>query len=144
MHVTFLVPPGHGHLNPTLGVAAELVERGHRVTYPVPATLTGAIEAVGAEPVLYDPPMHRLSGPPRHLTGSFLATFQLLLLEALAMAPVLEKRVAGNPPDLISFDSMGPYAARVLSQLCCLCSPGDRSALAYSTVMEFSADFGEL
>ncbi|MGH3842598.1 MAG: macrolide family glycosyltransferase [Pseudonocardiaceae bacterium] len=116
MHVTFLVPSGHGHLNPTLGVVAELVRRGHRVTYPVPEAFTGAIEAVGAEPVLYDSPIHRMSGPPRQVTGSFFANFQLRLLnEAVAMAPVLEKRLAGDRPDLISFDAMGPFAARVLS-----------------------------
>ena len=53
MHVTFLVTPGHGHLNPTLGVVAELIARGHRVTYPVPPVFVRGVEAVGAEPVLY-------------------------------------------------------------------------------------------
>jgi hypothetical protein len=110
VHITFLVTPGAGHLNPTLGVAAELVSRGHRVTYPMLAAFVSAVEEVGAEPVLSESPLHqKISGPPRVLTGSFFANFQLRLLEeALAMTPALEQHLAGNLPQLISFDSMGP------------------------------------
>ncbi len=115
MHVTFLVVPGHGHINPTLGVVAELVKRGHRVTYPVPEKFVDAIQATGAEPVLYESPLNQTWDPPRRFTSSFFASFQLRLLEeALVMVPVLEKYLAGNPPDLISYDGFVPFAARVL------------------------------
>ncbi|MGH3671111.1 MAG: macrolide family glycosyltransferase, partial [Pseudonocardiaceae bacterium] len=115
MHITFLVTPGHGHLNPTLGVVAELIRRGHRVTYPVPEEFVDAIRAVGAEPVRYESPLQRISGPPRKLTGSFFADFQLRLLEvSMAITPALEGYLAGELPDVISYDIMGPFAARVL------------------------------
>jgi hypothetical protein len=83
----------------TLGVVAELVRRGHRVTYPVPAAFVGAIEEAGAEAVLYESPLQQRVGPPRRLTGSFFVNFQLRLLEeALTVAPVLEEYLAGDRP----------------------------------------------
>ena len=118
MHITFLVVSAHGHLNPTLGVAAELIKRGHRVTFPVPAAFVGAIKAVGAEPVRYESPVQQMSGLPQRVTGSFFANFQLrLLTEALVVAPALEQYLVGDSPDLITFDTMSPFAARVLGHV---------------------------
>ncbi|MFC4949778.1 macrolide family glycosyltransferase [Pseudonocardia sp. GCM10023141] len=53
-NVLFLPMPGHGHVNPTLAVAAELVERGHRVGYLLPEPFRAAVEATGAEFVALD------------------------------------------------------------------------------------------
>ncbi|MGH3426981.1 MAG: macrolide family glycosyltransferase, partial [Mycobacteriales bacterium] len=115
MHITYLVVPGHGHINPTLGVVAELAKRGHRVTYPVPEMFTDAIRAVGAEPVLYESPLHQTWDPRRRFDGSFYASLQLgLLEETLVMLPKLEKHLAGDLPDLIVYDRLMPFAARVL------------------------------
>jgi UDP:flavonoid glycosyltransferase YjiC (YdhE family) len=33
MHLAFVSIPAYGHVNPTLPLVAELVARGHRVTY---------------------------------------------------------------------------------------------------------------
>ncbi|OLT22256.1 hypothetical protein BJF78_07590 [Pseudonocardia sp. CNS-139] len=44
----FLPAPAHGHVNPTLAVAAELTGRGHEVTYLLPAEFRGPVEAAGA------------------------------------------------------------------------------------------------
>ena len=33
MHFAFVSIPAYGHVNPTLPLVAELVSRGHRVTY---------------------------------------------------------------------------------------------------------------
>lgn len=115
MHVTFLVVPGHGHINPTLGVVAELVKRGHRVTYPVPEMHAAAVQAAGAEPVLYESPLNQTWDPKKRFTGSFFASYQLgVLEESLVITPTLEKHLAGDPPDLIVYDRLMPFAARVL------------------------------
>lgn len=42
-HLAFAGRDGAGHINPTLPVVAELVRRGHRVTYAA-----GAVERAGA------------------------------------------------------------------------------------------------
>ncbi|GAA4537833.1 macrolide family glycosyltransferase [Amycolatopsis samaneae] len=54
MNVLFCVPLGIGHVNPTLGVAAELVRRGHRVTYAAPALFADRIAETGARLVEYE------------------------------------------------------------------------------------------
>ncbi|MGI3199361.1 hypothetical protein ACRJ4W_13470 [Streptomyces sp. GLT-R25] len=51
--VAFLNIAMHGHVNPTLPVAAELVRRGHSVTYHTSPAFREEIEAVGATVCLY-------------------------------------------------------------------------------------------
>jgi UDP:flavonoid glycosyltransferase YjiC (YdhE family) len=46
--------PGHGHVNPTLAVAQELVARGERVFYYVDEEFRPAVEATGATFRLYE------------------------------------------------------------------------------------------
>jgi MGT family glycosyltransferase len=50
----FLPMPAHGHLNPTLPVAAELVARGHEVTYLLPGEFRDVVTATGAALVEYE------------------------------------------------------------------------------------------
>lgn len=51
--IAFLNIAMHGHVNPTLPVAAELVRRGHSVTYYTSPAFREEIEAVGATVCLY-------------------------------------------------------------------------------------------
>jgi len=48
MHFAFICLPATGHVNPTLPVVAELVRRGHRVTYATSAKYAAAVESAGA------------------------------------------------------------------------------------------------
>ncbi|HTK11035.1 MAG TPA: macrolide family glycosyltransferase [Ktedonobacteraceae bacterium] len=45
--------PGHGHVNPTLAIAQELVARGEQVIYYLPETFRPVVEATGATFRLY-------------------------------------------------------------------------------------------
>jgi len=47
--ILFLGVPSFGHINPTIGLIAELVKRGERVTYFASAKFREPIEAAGAE-----------------------------------------------------------------------------------------------
>ncbi|MFI5732968.1 hypothetical protein ACIA49_22815 [Kribbella sp. NPDC051587] len=47
-HIAFLTIPAAGHLNPTLPLVAELVRRGHRVTYATGPSYRSAVKAAGA------------------------------------------------------------------------------------------------
>ena len=48
MHFAFICLPAAGHVNPTMPVVAELVRRGHRVTYATSAKYVAAVESAGA------------------------------------------------------------------------------------------------
>ena len=48
-HVVFLNIAATGHMNPTLPLATELVERGVQVSYFVQETVRGVVEATGAK-----------------------------------------------------------------------------------------------
>jgi MGT family glycosyltransferase len=62
--VLFLAVPSHGHVNPTLGLAAELVRRGERVTYFASEPFRERVEATGATFKAYSQDLDMFKGPP--------------------------------------------------------------------------------
>ena len=62
--VLFLAAPSHGHVNPTLGLAAELVRRGERVTYFASEPFRERVEATGADFKAYALDLDMFKGPP--------------------------------------------------------------------------------
>lgn len=62
--VLFLAAPSHGHVNPTLGLAAELVRRGERVTYFASEPFRERVEATGAAFKAYASDLDLFKGPP--------------------------------------------------------------------------------
>ncbi|MFC0436884.1 macrolide family glycosyltransferase [Kutzneria buriramensis] len=52
-HIAFFVIPFTGHVNPTLAVAAELVARGHRVSYTTSEEFADRVRRAGAVAVPY-------------------------------------------------------------------------------------------
>ncbi|GAA1287692.1 oleandomycin glycosyltransferase [Planotetraspora silvatica] len=104
--IAFLNITMHGHINPTLPVVAELVRRGHTVTYHTSPAFSKEIEATGATVYLYpggDPP---LPDPPMPVT----------LLEGLARAavgllPAVLSDLREVRPDLIVHGSACPWGA---------------------------------
>lgn len=49
----FFKVPGHGHVNPSLPLVAELTRRGHRITYFITEAYRAKVEAAGANVQLY-------------------------------------------------------------------------------------------
>lgn len=47
--ILFMAPHGHGHVTPMLGLAGELVARGHDVVFAAPAEYHNGVVASGAE-----------------------------------------------------------------------------------------------
>ncbi|WP_228453459.1 macrolide family glycosyltransferase, partial [Streptomyces alkaliterrae] len=108
------VPPGH--VFPCLGLARELVDRGHRVTYAVTERFAATVAATGAEPLLcpetlpLDTDLAALASDPVKLTT-------LLFEESVAALPsLLEHYGRGGvaAPELVLHDS-GAYAGVVLA-----------------------------
>jgi MGT family glycosyltransferase len=63
-NVLFLASPSHGHVHPTLGLAAELVRRGEQVTYFASPPFRERVEATGADFKAYAHDLDMFKGPP--------------------------------------------------------------------------------
>ncbi|MEW1549957.1 hypothetical protein [Streptomyces tsukubensis] len=99
-----------GHVLPHLNVIRELVDRGHRVTYAVPAEYADRVAAAGATPVAYTSTLHaegRDLDPPGLLSA--------FLDEAVHTLPQLRSAFQGDRPNLVLYD-FASYAARVLAE----------------------------
>src|SRR5690349_19731915 len=54
-HIAFFLEHAYGQIIPTLGLSAELMRRGHRVSYAVTASFASAITRFGARPIVFQP-----------------------------------------------------------------------------------------
>ncbi|MFI1736984.1 glycosyltransferase [Streptomyces sioyaensis] len=118
----FVVPPLVGHINPTLGVAAELVRRGHEVAWAglpdVVLPLAGERAAVYpcAAPPLDDPALLR----PLSLRGPAALKFlweRFLIPLAEQMAPGVRTAVTEFRPDVLIADQQAVAGGLVAEQL---------------------------
>lgn len=112
--VAFFAPAAAGHVNPTLGLAAELVRRGHRVTYATTKTYAERVAETGAEVV---PVTSTWEGrddvetPQMH--GKELArAMNMVLTETKSMLAQLSD--AGKP-DLVVHDGTMCWWGRILA-----------------------------
>lgn len=109
MKFLFFNLPAHGHVNPSLPLVAELVQRGHEVIYFSSEGFRKRIEATGAR-------METLAAVPddffaRHgQNGSTPWEVGRLLQQTSAeLLPELLERVNAHHPDAILYDSMCPW-----------------------------------
>lgn len=101
------VPPAHGHVNPTLGVAAELVDRGEDVVYVAAEQFRASIEFTGARLKAYaDPP------PPDPSTTGPPTLFAMLAASGREILPWLPEWLAAEKPDLVLADPMALWGPR--------------------------------
>lgn len=110
--VAFLNVAMHGRINPTLPVVAELVRRGHRVTYHTSAAFRQETEAAGAEVHCYPGGEQPLPNPPTPVT-----LLEGLARGAVALLPGVLTDLRRSRPDLIVHDNAclwGAVAAREL------------------------------
>ncbi|WP_427018577.1 macrolide family glycosyltransferase [Pseudarthrobacter sp. P1] len=129
MHIAVVCLPATGHVNPTLPVVAELVRRGHRVTYATSEKYADAVRATGAAffasgtDFTAQLPRHSLQPPAGGSPGAMMnplmsGLMQRLLLGAREEFPVLLARLAADPPDALCYDAMtlaGKMAAAKLN-----------------------------
>ncbi|TYB64872.1 oleandomycin glycosyltransferase [Nonomuraea sp. PA05] len=110
--IAFLNIPMHGHINPTLPVVAELVRRGHVVTYHTAPPFAAEIAATGATVYLYPEADRPLADPPMPIT----------MLEGLArttagLLPRVLTELCEIRPDLIVHDSACLWAGVAAREL---------------------------
>ncbi|WP_031073511.1 macrolide family glycosyltransferase [Streptomyces sp. NRRL WC-3742] len=114
-HVLMVSVPAHGHVNPSLAVIAELVARGHRVSYVNDPSFRELVESTGAEFVPYGTKLP-FAEDPSAWPADPVGIQEVFLDDALAMWPVLLERFGGEDrPDVVLCDIAG-YAGRVLGE----------------------------
>jgi len=97
-HIAIFLMPERGHVLPALGLIAELVRRGHRVSCPVPAQFAVAVTGSGATAIRYRTTL------PNELPESLYAAAQLALVEAETTLPQLAEMFRKDPPDIVLWD----------------------------------------
>jgi MGT family glycosyltransferase len=119
----FFSVPGHGHVTPSLPVAAELTRRGHHILYFGTQGYRTNIEAAGAEFRAYSGieddyftsrGLH--GGVPQRVTKALMMTSEAILPELLDVT-------RDEQPDYILFDGLCPWG-RLVAQITKLPSIG--------------------
>ncbi|MBC2901984.1 macrolide family glycosyltransferase [Streptomyces cupreus] len=121
-HIAFFNIPGTGHVNPTAGIVAELVARGHRVSYAVTARQGAEVEEAGATLVPYETTMRQtrnamndLESVDRFTTGDFVQVLRGLVTETEAVYPALDRAFADGRPDVLIHDGLSGWTGRLLA-----------------------------
>ena len=104
--VSFLNIGMHGYINPTLPIVAELVRRGHSVTYHTFPAFAAQIEAAGAKVLLYPGGDMPVPDPPIPL-----ALLEELVRTTLGLLPDVLSDLRGIRPDLIVHGAACPWGA---------------------------------
>lgn len=114
-HVLMSTSAAHGHVHPNLPVMAELVARGHRVTYPVPDRFAEAVAATGATvlPIRTD-----LPDPARgeQWPEGGVEAMRLFSDEARSAHAQIAPALADDMPDVVCYDGSG-WAGHALSRV---------------------------
>ncbi|MFI0816282.1 glycosyltransferase [Streptomyces sp. NPDC021098] len=133
----FVVPPLVGHVNPTVGVAAELNDRGHQVAWAGLPEVVQRLVGPGAT-------VHRCAGPvigeggaerPPEVRGPGALKFlweDFLVPLAEAMAPDVARAIEAFRPDVVVSDQQTVAGALVAERL------GLRWATSATTSAEFT------
>ena len=113
-----VVPPLTGHVNPTVGVAAQLREQGHEVAFAGAAELVRAL--VGDEYPVYDCAIGEHPERPADARGPAALRFlweSFLVPLADAMVPGVHAAVADFRPDVLLVDQQALAGALVADRL---------------------------
>ncbi|MBE8519504.1 oleandomycin glycosyltransferase [Amycolatopsis sp. H6(2020)] len=110
--IAFLNIGMHGRVNPTLPVVAELVRRGHVVSYHTSPAFSAEIEAAGANVCFYPGGDHPLPDPPT--PAGLVAALAGAAVELLPAVLADLRRVR---PRLIVHDSACPWGAIAAREL---------------------------
>ena len=119
-HFAFVSMPAAGHLTPTLPLVAELVRRGHRVSYATGTDMLETVRAAGADPI--PAPFVMPGGPPPGPVSGGKEQRVAPRVEAFADSveqtfPVLTDRFTADPPAAVCGDAMSPVSSLVAQRL---------------------------
>ncbi|MCX5193681.1 macrolide-inactivating glycosyltransferase [Streptomyces sp. NBC_00249] len=112
-HIAMFSIAAHGHVNPSIEVIRELVARGHRVSYAIPASFAEKVADTGATPVIYTSTLPTEEEPDAWGT-ELIDNLEPFLDDAIQVLPQLAAAFEGDEPDLVLHD-ITSYPAPVLA-----------------------------
>lgn len=112
-HIAMFSIAAHGHVNPSLEVIRELVARGHRVSYAIPASFAEKVAETGAEPVIYTSTLPTEDDPDAWGT-ELVDNLEPFLADAVQALPQLAEAFENDRPDLVISD-ITSYPAPILA-----------------------------
>ncbi|MET9513712.1 macrolide-inactivating glycosyltransferase [Streptomyces sp. NPDC002994] len=112
-HIAMFSIAAPGHVNPSIEVIRELVARGHRVSYAIPASFAGKVAVTGADPVVYTSTLPTEDNPEDWGT-ELIDNIEPFLNDAIQVLPQLVEAFEGDEPDLVIHD-ITAYPAPVLA-----------------------------
>ncbi|MGW0315271.1 macrolide-inactivating glycosyltransferase [Streptomyces flavidovirens] len=112
-HIAMFSIAAPGHVNPSIEVIRELVARGHRVSYAIPASFADRVAVTGADPVIYTSTLPTEDNPEAWGT-ELIDNVEPFLNDAVQALPQLAEAFTGDVPDLVIHD-ITSYPARVLA-----------------------------
>ncbi|MFG2172591.1 macrolide-inactivating glycosyltransferase [Streptomyces niveus] len=112
-HIAMFSIAAHGHVNPSLEVIRELVARGHRVSYAIPASFAEKVAATGAEPVIYTSTLPTDDDPDAWGT-ELIDNLEPFLADGMQSLPHLAEAFEDDRPDLVISD-ITSYPAPILA-----------------------------
>lgn len=124
--VLFLSIPSHGHMNPTLGLAAELVRQGETITFFSAEEFRTAIEEIGAEFKCYKEDLNLFQ---KKSSGGLVAAF----LQPKKFITDLLEQIRDIKFDYIVYSAAYPYA-NAIAQI--LKIPAVSSFAVFATLQE--------
>lgn len=112
-HIAMFSIAAHGHVNPSIEVIRELVARGHRVSYAIPASFAEKVAETGATPVIWNSTLPTDDEPEAWGT-ELIDNLEPFLNDAVQALPQLAAAFEGDEPDLVIHD-ITAYPAPVLA-----------------------------
>lgn len=113
LHIAMFSIAAAGHVNPSIEVVRELVARGHRVSYAIPAGYADRVAATGATPVIWNSTLPTDEDPGAWGT-ELIDHFEIFLGDAVQALPQLAAAFEGDEPHLVLHD-ITAYPAIVLA-----------------------------
>ncbi|MET9853215.1 macrolide-inactivating glycosyltransferase [Streptomyces sp. NPDC006450] len=112
-HIAMFSIAAAGHVNPSIEVIRELVARGHRVSYAIPAAYADKIAETGATPVVWNSTLPT-EDDPEAWGSELIDNIEPFLADAVQALPQLAAAFEGDEPDLVLHD-ITAYPAMVLA-----------------------------
>jgi len=118
-HIVVVNNPGLGHVLPTLDTVAELVRRGHRVTYTATGAAAGLVAAAGAEVLEFESVLAGVDLAAVDTAGESHRLLPLQVRESEAILRAVTARFGAHAPDLpdlVAYDTTVYHAGRILAR----------------------------